>query len=94
MEHIKVEYSSGRGKNGRKYAYIRPAGKCSNRSRRIQIEKVAEVISTHFPQVNYYIVDTLIIGAKNEAFALREFYRVCEKSKINQPFEVVFSHSA
>lgn len=94
MEHIKIEYSAGRTKFGRQFAYIRPAGKCSNRSRRVPVEKLEETIKLHFPVVNYYQVDGVPIGAKNEKYAIREYWRICEKSKINNPVEVVFSHSA
>ena len=93
MEHVKIEYSNGRAKNGRTFAYFRPAGKCSNRSRRVPVEKLASAIDTYFPSVNYYLIDGIIIGAKNEAFALKEYWRVCEKSKVNKPSEVIFSHS-
>ena len=92
MKHVKIEYSNGSGKCGRLFAYIRPAGECSNRSRRVPVEKLAAAIETHFPCVNYYQVDGLIIGAKNEEFAIKEYYRICEKSKINTSFEVVLSH--
>ena len=94
MKHIKIEYSNGRAKYGRQFAYFRPAGKCSNRSRRVPLEKLASAIETHFPNINYYLVDGWTIGAKNEQFALKEYWRICDKSKINRPVEVVFSHSA
>lgn len=94
MEHIKIEYSAGRAKYGRQFAYVRPAGKCSNRSLRVPVEKLAAAIETHFPCVNYYQVDGLMIGAKNEKFALKEYWRICDKSKINKPVEVILSHSA
>ena len=94
MEHIEIEYSNGRAKSGRMFVYFRPAQKCSNRSRRVPIEKLAQAIEAHFPRVNYYHVDGLTIGAKNKAFALKEYWRICAKSKINKPVEVIFSHSA
>ena len=94
MEHIKIEYSAGHAKYGRQFAYIRPAGKCSNRSRRVLVEKLACAIKTHFPTVNYYLVDGLKIGAKSEQFALKEYWRICDKSKINKPVEVILYHSA
>lgn len=94
MKHVKIEYSNGRGKYGRMFAFIRPADKCSNRSRRVPLERLGQTISIHFPEINYYKIGGLIIGAKNETFALKEYWRICEKSKINQPCEVVFSHSA
>jgi hypothetical protein len=94
MAHIKIEYSNGRAKHGRAFAYIRPAGQCSNRSRRVPVEKLAAAIETHFPCVNYYLIDGWVIGAKNEQFALKEYWRICDTSKIQKPFEVVYSHSA
>lgn len=92
MVHIKVEYSNGSAKNGRVFAYFRPAGKCSNRSRRVPVDKLESAIQTHFPCVNYYQVDGCIIGAKNETFALKEYWRICERSKINKPVEVIYSN--
>ena len=86
---VKVEYSNGKGKSGKNYAFIRPSGKCSNRSRRVEASKVKQAIDEHFPNVNYYEIGGLVIGAKNPEFAVKEFYRVCEKQSVNKPFEPV-----
>ena len=88
MEHVKIEYSNGRGKHGRQFAYVRPSGKCSNRSRRCAAYKVNEFVAKHFPVVNYYKVDGLVIGAKNEQFALKEYWRICDQNDIGKRFKV------
>jgi hypothetical protein len=59
-------------------------GKCSNRSRRVSLENIQQAIEKHYQTVNYYLIDGLTIGAKNEDFALKEYWRVCEKSKIGK----------
>lgn len=86
--HVKIQWSRGRGKNGRQYGYIRPAKKCFNKSRRCTCKSVTAIMKKHFPVVNYYEIDGFVIGAKNKDFALKEYWRVCEKSKIKQQFEV------
>lgn len=88
MEHIKIEYSRGRGKYGKQYVYVRPSKKCFNRSRRWTPDKLQQGIEKHFPVVHYYLIDGFVIGAKNPEFALMEYYRVCDPSKIGQPFDV------
>lgn len=94
-DRVKVQYSAGRGKSGRLAAYIRPAGYCFNRSRRISAanmdelnEKIEQLINRHFPTVNYYEVDGFVIGAKDKEFALKEYWRVCDREKIKKHFEV------
>jgi len=89
MEHVTISYSNGRGKYGQQFAYVRPSGKCSNRSRRCAADKVQDVVSKHFPVVNYYKINGWIIGAKNENFALKEYYRICDVADIGKSFEVV-----
>jgi len=91
MEGVNITYSEGRCRGARRYAYIRPAGKCHNRSHRVScdIGKIPAFLEKHFPEVKYYLVDSLVIGAKDEKSALSEFWRVCEKSKIGQAFAVV-----
>lgn len=87
---VKIDYSAGRGKNGNRYAYIRPAGKCHNRSRRVSADadRVLDTIERHFPEVKYYKIEGLVIGAKSPEFALREFWRICERKDIGKPFQV------
>lgn len=51
---LKIDWSGGRGKNGKQYVFIRPAKKCLNRSRRTTPDKVQKVIDRHFSEVNYY----------------------------------------
>lgn len=85
---IQVEYSAGRGKYGRQYAYIRPAGNCHNKSRRVSADQVESTIEKHFPNVNYYLINGLVIGAKDPDFALKEFWRVCERQQVGKAFPV------
>jgi len=84
---VLITYSNGRCKYGRKFAFVRPEMKCANKSRRFDMRNLETGISHHFPNVTYYLIDGLVIGAKNEKFALREFWRVCEKSKVGHVFE-------
>jgi hypothetical protein len=83
---VQITYSEGRGKAGRRYAFIRPLFKCQNKSHRVIADrnKIQEFIEKNFPNVNYYKVDGLVIGAKSEQFAMKEFWRICEKSKIGK----------
>lgn len=89
MQQVEIQYSLGKGKNGRQFAFVRPSGNCSNKSRRVAVEKIEQVIKKYFPVVNYYRIDDLKIGAKDEQFAVKEYYRICEKSKINKPVNVI-----
>lgn len=88
MQYVEVTYSRGRGRSGTEYAYLRPAGKCFNRSRRVRADRVDSCMKIHFPHINYYLVDGHVIGAKDENFALREYWRVCERNKIGKQFPV------
>lgn len=89
-DHVDVRFSNGRGRSGQQYAFIRPALKCFNRSRRCRVDQIELVIEEHFPVVNYYKIDGEIIGAKNEEFALKEYWRVCaiEDCKARKRFVV------
>ena len=87
-DQVKISYSYGRGKYGKNYAYIRPAKDCFNRSRRCETHKIDQLIQKHFPVVNYYLIEQRIIGAKNEEFALKEYWRVCAKENIKKIFPV------
>ena len=88
MDHVKISYSNGRGRSGKRYAYIRPSLKCFNRSRRCRVNRIEQTIAKHFPVVNYYQVDGFVIGAKNVRSALGEYWRVCELNKIGDEFPV------
>ena len=88
MKGITIDYSAGRGKYGRQYAYIRPAGNCHNRSRRVRVDMIGSIIQKHFPEVHYYLVNGITIGAKNEDCALREYWRVCDRELIGKPAQI------
>lgn len=93
MENLKIERSNGSGKYGQVFYYVRPAGKCSNRSMRFAADKLDTGIKTHFPNVNYYMIQGLTIAAKNESFAIKEYRRICDLKDIGKKVDVVFSHS-
>lgn len=89
-DQINIEFSAGRGKRGRAFAYIRPAKQCLNRSRRVDICLIDDTIKKWFsPLVNYYQINGAIIGSNNPKNALKEYYRVCKRENIGQKFEVV-----
>jgi hypothetical protein len=87
-DHIQVTFSAGRSKYGQRYAYVRPARKCCNRSWRCPEDLVHRIIERHFPVVRYYRIDGHTIGARNAEAALKEYWRVCEKGKIGARFEI------
>lgn len=83
-EKVKVTYSNGRAKGGITYAYFRPSFDCSNKSRRCRVEDLDDQIFRCFPGpfIRYFIVDTYsVIGAKDEAAAVKEYYKICEEEK-------------
>lgn len=88
-EQVKVDYSNGKGKNGSRFAFVRPAEKCANRSRRFRVEGLEAGIEAYFSEVKYYLVGGLKIGAKNESMALREYWRVCEKAQFGVAQNIV-----
>ena len=88
MNDISIVKSSGRGKNGWRYYFIHPSGKCSNKSRRVRADKVKETVARHFSVVKYFSIDGIVIGAKDKEAALKEYWRVCERDKIGKRFEV------
>lgn len=87
---VKVQFSYGRGKYGRSYVYIRPAFKCNNRSRRVQCKDdvIKAAIEKYYTPCNYYIIEDNVIGAANEKLALREYWKICDKSEIKKQFAV------
>jgi hypothetical protein len=84
MSAVKVILSGGRGKYGQQYAYIRPAKTCHNRSRRVEVQSLEESVAKIFPEVHYWNIGGLTIGARNEDHAWREYWRVCERSQIRK----------
>lgn len=88
MEHISISYSNGKGKSGKRFAFIRPTGNCRNKSRRCHVHDIQKVVDKYFQPVNYYSIDGLIFGAKDEKFALREYWKVCDIRDRGKQFEV------
>lgn len=84
MEEVSVTISNGRGKYGKQYAYIRPGKPCVNRSRRVEVNEVEKWIRIIFPEVHYWRIGGLVIGARDEDQAWREYWRVCERSQIRK----------
>lgn len=90
QEDIQIRRSSGRGKGGKSYCFIRPFATCDNRSRKVggytslEIEgKIAKLIAKwYFPVVILYKVDGLIIGSNSKENALKEYWRVCDRADI------------
>lgn len=87
---VKIEFSRGRGKYGSFYVYIRPAFKCNNRSRRVQCKDdiIETTVKKYYSPCNYYMIEGYIIGAGNEKLALREYWKICDKSEIKKHFAV------
>jgi hypothetical protein len=89
--HIEITVSGGSGRAGQRFAYVRPARKCFNASRRFRLDKLAEGIAKHFPEVYYFRVDgQYVIGAKDATAALAEYRRVCAVERKNVPVTVEF----
>lgn len=84
---VRVTRSLGRARGGIQYYYIRPALKCLNRSRRVRSDRVQWTIDKHYPVVNYYRIDGVVIGAKDEDSARKEYKKVCEMRKQREYFE-------
>lgn len=94
-EAININFSIGKGKGGKKYAYIRPKANCFNRDRkvggftknelRVQIIKCIE--KYYFP-IRYYELENHIIGANNEDNALKEYWRVCDLKDVGKQFVI------
>lgn len=93
---VKIEVSNGRNSFGGIIKYIRPAGECFNRSRKVSgytgaevNQKVENCIAKWYsPLVIYYEVGGVIIGSNSKENALKEYWRVCEKRDVNKIFEV------
>lgn len=88
MATLIIEKSNGRTKTGELIYFVRPAGKCHNRSWRVKANKVSEFCRKKFSNVSYFRVNGLVIGASSEENAVKEYYRICEKSKIGKPVDV------
>lgn len=87
---LKIERSHGRTKAGISVFYVRPAKTCFNRSRRfVGLTALQEGIKKWFgPEVRYFEVKSRIIGSNNETNALKEYWRVCDKSEIGVAAQV------
>lgn len=72
-----IEPSYGRTKSGAVIVYVRPALPCRNRSRKCTVDKAHQIGEKHYLGCRYFLVDGIVIGAKNEELALKEYWRVC-----------------
>jgi len=54
----------------------------------VQARNLDALLEKHFPVVNYYMVNGWRIGAKDEKFALREYWRICEVGQIGKDVPV------
>jgi len=98
MSQIKilVEDSRGKGKNGKRYAYIRPDYYCGNNSRKASgfttkelADDVARICTKWYsPELFVYEVDGITIVSNNDTNALTEYWRVCQREKIGFIFPV------
>jgi len=92
---MEIRRSDGRSKNGAQVFYVRPSQDCANKSYRIKCftrleynEKLAKIEKKIKPE-RLYLVDGYKIVACSPHQALKEYWRVCERSKIKQQFEVI-----
>lgn len=92
---MKIEKSIGRTKSGAQVYYLRPDGECINRSYRITCidedeykAKVSKIEKKIKPEIQW-LIDGYKVIANNSNQALREYWRVCDKSKIGKDFEVI-----
>ena len=82
---IKITKSSGRGKFWQQYYYVRPAFKCSNKSRRCKAEDLDKCIEKYFaPRLRKFEIEGLLIGAPEWDKAIAEYNRVCSKKMIGK----------
>jgi len=90
IDTVEITLSYGKSKGGETYAYIRPKFACDNKSYRVKYGQgdVLKCIRVHFNDVIKNLTEMHTIGAKDEKSALKEYWRICEKSKIRQKFEV------
>lgn len=95
-EGVDVRWSSGSGKAGKLFVYIRPEKECGNRSRRIGGfygaefgARIDKLIKKWFIPIKYYKVNNdRVIGSNSEKNALTEYWRVCEREDIGKIFPV------
>lgn len=95
-EGVKIDTSNGRNSFGGIVKYIRPAGECINRSRKVSgltgkevSEKVEACIKRWYsPMVIYYQIEGVVIGSNSKENALKEFWRICDPRVIGKQFPV------
>ena len=95
---IKIINSNGRGKNGKKHVYIRPDFECFNMSRKASgfdnrelNESINNVLRKWYqPKLFVYDIDNHVIVSNSEENALREYWRVCDRSVIGLNFPITY----
>lgn len=96
MIGIKIEYSRGRAKSGKKHAFVRPDYPCFNKSRKASgfydsdlNENISKILRKWFqPELFVYEIDGHIIVSNSDKNALSEYWNVCERTDIGKNFEV------
>jgi hypothetical protein len=96
MIGIKIEYSKGRAKSGKKHVFIRPDYPCFNRSRKASgfydsdlNEDIGRILRKWFqPELFIYEIDGHRIISNSEKNALSEYWNVCERTDVGKKFEV------
>lgn len=82
---IKITKSSGRGKFGQQYYYVRPGFKCFNKSRRCKTDDLDRCIEKYFaPRLRKFEIEGLLIAAPDWDKAIAEYNRVCPKRMIGK----------
>lgn len=88
-KNVSVCYSRGYGKGGKRYYYIRPKDDCYNQSRKVSgwtgdelFDAIVRCVKKWYEPIQYFMIEGKIIGSNNEENALKEWWRVCEKSQI------------
>jgi hypothetical protein len=95
-KQVEVQSSNGYSRGGAIVKFVRPVGKCSNRSRKVSgftgkevSEKVARVIERWYsPIVIYYEINGTVIGSNSKQNALKEYWRICDMKDHGKIFEV------
>lgn len=84
---VKITFSNGYTRSGERIAFVRPARECFNKSRKVKASKVVEIIKKYYTPTLYYFINGYVIGSNNPVNALKEYYKVCEKT--STPPEVI-----
>lgn len=91
---VEVTHSAGRGKGGRRYAYIRPAFECANKSLRVSgctqqqlVAFIKKAVEKKYMPMHSYEIQGKIFGSNSPENALKEWWRVCDKNDIGKTVE-------